>query len=133
MTLSGSGSSTSSTATLSAFVHPGIPLAERYVESHEPLEIRLTPRPVSDPTTWLYPTCCALIWAARAVDVLDRSHRRARRRPARRVGGRRPNREFLRAQARRLDIPVQMKLTDVAVRRSIADRDRRLAKRAAGS
>ncbi|GAA3218333.1 hypothetical protein GCM10017691_01070 [Pseudonocardia petroleophila] len=102
---------------LSSLVHPGIPLAERYIERHEPPEIAIEPRPVTDPIMFLYPTCIGLIWAARAMDTIDSKH---------------PSREWLRGQARRLDIPVELKLSEAGIKRRQQDqRARRLAKHAA--
>lgn len=105
--------------TLSGFTHPGITVANQYVDSAEPPTIAIEPHPIGFPALWLYTTCCAVIWAARAVDILDGTH---------------PNQGFLRAQARRLDIPDKVTLTDRAViRRQKAERDRRLEQRRAAA
>ena len=85
--------------TLSQFIHPGPMIAEAYLDSHDPPQIRLTPRPINQPITWLYVTCIGVLWAARAADMLDKAH---------------PHREILRRHARRLGVPLELKLSKVA-------------------
>lgn len=95
---------------LSDFVHPGFTICEAYVESHDPLTFQTEPRALSDPKTWLYNTCCGLLWAARAVDMLDRAH---------------PNREFLRRAARQLGVPLELRLSGAATVTRGQDRAKR--------
>jgi hypothetical protein len=96
---------------LSALVHPGPTVCEAYMDEHDPPVFRLEPKPVRDNgETWLYQTCCGLVWAARAVDILDREH---------------PNRRFLRNAARQLGIPLELQLTGEAFVRREQERQKR--------
>jgi len=85
--------------TLSQFIHPGPMIAEAYIDSHDLPQIRLTPHPIRRPMNWLYVTCTGVLWAARAADILNKEH---------------PHREILRRHARRLGVPLELKLSEVA-------------------
>ncbi len=95
---------------LSDYVHPGITIAESYVASDSPLSFRTEPRATDDDSTWLYNTSCGLLWAARAVDMLDRAH---------------PNRESLRRAAQQLGVPDVLRLSGDAQVRRAQDRSKR--------
>lgn len=103
---------------LSDLVHPGPTVCDAYVESHDPLSFQTWPKAVSNRTTWLHSTCCGLVWAARAVDMLNQEH---------------PNREFLRRAARQLGISPELVLSPEAVVRRGQDRQARKHARRGGS
>ena len=95
---------------LSEYVHPGFTISEAYVESHDPVSFQTEPRALSDPKTFLSNTCCGLLWAARAVDMLDRKH---------------PNRDFLRRATKQLGVPLELTLSPEATLKRNQDRTRR--------
>lgn len=96
---------------LSGLVHVGPTVVEGYVDAEDgPLSFRTEATHWDDDKIWLSQTCCGLVWALRAVDMLDRKH---------------PRRERLRPAARELGIPLELRLsTDARVCRE-QDRQRR--------
>ena len=99
---------------LSSYVHPGPTISGMYVASEQPPAVQLEPNRDADPGGWLYPTCAGLVWAARAVDILNPE---------------RPRRLELRAAARTLGIPEVLTASDAGwLRRQRDPRARRRAR-----
>lgn len=87
---------------MSAYTHPSVMLADHYVVAHENSEVkvRLRNEPEQiDHDSWLYLTVASMMWAARALDVMQEDS---------------PNRSYLRGVARRLKSRDVLRLTDEA-------------------
>lgn len=81
---------------LSDQVHPSLTVVGAYVESTDPVAMRLEPAGLDGSITALATTCCALIWAAWAADMLSAD---------------RPRRAFLGEAAAVLGISPELPLT----------------------
>lgn len=102
---------------LSGYTHPGPTISGLYVESEQPPVAQLEPNRNADPGGWLYHTCAGLVWAARAVDILNRE---------------RPRREQLRGAARTLGIPEVLTISDAGWLRRAQDQSARKRARSNG-
>jgi hypothetical protein len=100
---------------LSSYIHPGPTISGMYVASEQPPAVQLEPRRDADPGAWLYPTCAGLVWAARAVDILNPGH---------------PRRKQLRAAAGTLGIPEVLTISDAGWLRRQKDQGTRRRARA---
>lgn len=95
---------------LSDYTHPGPVISSMYVEGEQPLVTRLEPDRAAAPGGWLYHTCVGLVWAARAVDMLDHNH---------------PRRQQLRGAARTLGIPLELAISEETWVRREQDQSKR--------
>lgn len=89
---------------MSAFTHPSASLADEYVteDASSPLGLRLRGNPNAEPDfTWLPILVSSMVWAARAVDVMDRDH---------------THRSYLRSVAQQLGIAEMLELSPEARR-----------------
>lgn len=88
---------------LSAFTHPSAALADQYVQENadHPSGMRLLTNPNQQAdTAWLAVLVSAMVWAGRSIDVMVKGS---------------PNRDYLREVARRLGIPVGLRLSQAAL------------------
>ncbi|NWJ69173.1 hypothetical protein HX744_00980 [Pseudonocardia sp. ICBG1122] len=77
---------------MSGYCHPGAEVLEFYVS--EPISVQRDPKHFDNPEHWLQILCCALVWAGRSVDMLDKK---------------RPRRNELRRAAKLLGISPELK------------------------
>ncbi|GAA3629359.1 hypothetical protein C8D88_1011863 [Lentzea atacamensis] len=93
---------------MSSYTHPGYRVVDQYLQA-EPLAAYTYPTNFDedDSRPWLYATCTSVVWAARAVDMLDQNH---------------PNRAALRKIADTLGIRPELQLSETFKQREQADR-----------
>lgn len=60
---------------MSMMSHPGAYLVDYYVHK-EPIAVQARPKEFDRPEVWMFMTCCSIVWAGRAVDMLHKEHSR---------------------------------------------------------
>jgi hypothetical protein len=78
---------------MSSMSHPGAHLVDYYIHK-DPVAVQATPKELDAPEIWMFMTCCSLLWAGRAVDMIHKEH---------------PRRNELRSIAKRLGISPELR------------------------
>jgi len=101
---------------MSNYSHPSGLLVDQYVIERPDTEVGIALRDEAEPVehnTWLLLAVASMMWAARAVDIMDKHS---------------PHRRYLRGIATRLGVPPELRLTPEARRAEAeAEQDRRRA------